>query len=431
MPLFSGIDDGARAQLVEAMAYRQFPAGTPLCEQGTVADRFFVIVSGQCAVTVQHVVLEDTAVDQKQPPPARVGTLYALDFLGEAALLQYDPADQDSTQEKRLRSATVTAEVGTVQALELHRDDFDALVNSGAIGADVLARVAAARKDRQETNRRASAAALAMSSGGGGEEKGDPLSPSTSLDQAERGEASYSPVHVHPTPHASVDDGMQSFSTSEEALAARHRQRQKRHSAAVQMRVLARQRVRQTKALSKAPIFSGLADDAIEAVLAAMEYKTYAEGAALCVQGEAAECFFVIVTGQCGVTVRDDDGGGGGGGRAGDDGAAGRRVGTLHALDILGENALLDNDAGGEAGQRRRNATVTAEVGTVQVLELHRDAFEALVAEEGGALRGTSVRARMRETAEARRRANLRGVGSEKAEVVVPAGVNTEELRSM
>ena len=63
----------------------------------------------------------------------------------------------------------------------------------------------------------------------------------------------------------------------------------------------------------------------------------------------------------------------------------------------------------------------------MQVLELHRDAFEALVAEEGGALRGTSVRARMRETAEARRRANLRVVGNEKAEVVVPAGVKTEE----
>ena len=55
--------------------YQKFSDGQILCEEGEVADRFFIIVSGQCSVTI--------ASKDKDTPPVRVATLHALDFLGK------------------------------------------------------------------------------------------------------------------------------------------------------------------------------------------------------------------------------------------------------------------------------------------------------------------------------------------------------------
>ena len=56
-----------------------------------------------------------------------------------------------------------------------------------------------------------------------------------------------------------------------------------------QLRVLARQRLKQTKAFAQIPLFQSLGAEQIELLINAMEYKIYQEGAALCVQGDAAD----------------------------------------------------------------------------------------------------------------------------------------------
>ena len=83
----------------------------------------------------------------------------------------------------------------------------------------------------------------------------------------------------------------------------------------------------------------------------------------LCKQGEKADEFYIIVSGQCTVTCK-----------GGDDEEEIRKVGILKELDFFGESALL-----GEEGMNIRNATVTATTEYVQVLSLSRTHFDILV----------------------------------------------------
>ena len=57
------------------------------------------------------------------------------------------------------------------------------------------------------------------------------------------------------------------FEGHEQALHAKTKKRQKRHTDNVQLRLLARLKVRQSKAMSKVPMFKELPPDAIEAIL--------------------------------------------------------------------------------------------------------------------------------------------------------------------
>ena len=129
-----------------------------------------------------------------------------------------------------------------------------------------------------------------------------------------------------------------------------------------QLRVLARQRLKQTKAFAQIPLFQSLGAEQIELLINAMEYKIYQEGAALCVQGDAADCLFILISGQCKVTIQDNT-----------NDAGERRVGTLYELDFIGEHALLDINS--KTVDRKRTATVTSEIGTANVLELSREKF--------------------------------------------------------
>jgi CRP-like cAMP-binding protein len=109
-----------------------------LCIEGEPADRFFIIVSGQCGVFV--------ASKEENVSPLRVATLHALDFLGENALLR--------DENKRVRNATVTCEVGVTQVLSLERRPYELLVKGGYISEASAKQVALMGQKREELNQK-------------------------------------------------------------------------------------------------------------------------------------------------------------------------------------------------------------------------------------------------------------------------------------
>ena len=75
----------------------------------------------------------------------RVGTLNALDFFGESALM--------AGVEKRKRNATVIADTDFVQVLTLSCAQFDMLVESGILSSDIISTVTSENERRKEVTR--------------------------------------------------------------------------------------------------------------------------------------------------------------------------------------------------------------------------------------------------------------------------------------
>jgi CRP-like cAMP-binding protein len=145
------------------------------------------------------------------------------------------------------------------------------------------------------------------------------------------------------------------------ALRARQKKKQLKQRRATQNRLVARLKIRKTKALTRVPMFENVTPEAIESILECTEYAKHQQGHVLCTQHESATDFYIIVSGECAVNVHGD----------GKNDSV-RRVGTLRELDFFGENALLE-------GARKRNATVITDSEYVQVLVLSRGNFEKLV----------------------------------------------------
>ena len=134
---FSGISADATETVLSAMDYERYEKGAIICEEGAVADRFFIIVAGQCEATLGA-----------GAQSVHVGNLKALDIMGENALLVDEGEEGDATS--HVRSATITVVSDVVQTLELHRFEFERLVEMGTIGQEVLQRVRALQADRRE-----------------------------------------------------------------------------------------------------------------------------------------------------------------------------------------------------------------------------------------------------------------------------------------
>jgi len=200
-----------------------------------------------------------------------------------------------------------------------------------------------------------------------------------------------------------------------------------------QMRLLARRRLKQTNALNKIPIFASLSSENIENLINIFEYRIYVENEALCIQGNEADRLFIIISGQCKVTLHLEK-----------NTEKERRVGTLYELDFVGESALLDSIPGTKTTEEKKKeikiaensdeeceiviaedsdeeceivhvvqeelkrirvATVVAEIGSVQVLFLKRDKFEAMMKNEKSILPDDFV-IHMKELAEKRKNMN-------------------------
>ena len=104
--------------------------------------------------------------------------------------------------------------------------------------------------------------------------------------------------------------------------------------------------------LRRVPLFQGMTDKAIAAIVGLAVEAAYAPGAHLTVEGDPGDSFFVIVEGSAGLT------------------RGGRVVREMGPGDFVGEISLIDG--------RPRTATVTAN-GRLQALVIHRPEFLALM----------------------------------------------------
>ena len=341
VPVFAGLSPEATQKIVDRMEYTKISANHSVVEQNAIADRFFVVVSGQCRVEVRA-----TDTDESCLPAKRVGTLHALDFFGENALL-------DHQNSNRARNATVIAEIGVVQLLSLSTLDFVELFEAGILDSTVVDRMREATRKRRKTNEAKMKETF--------EEKEAPTSETASR------------FNIDDTRTNNLDRRPSNFMLGHEKIEEElKRQIDKQRQTSVnrtQMRILARQRLKQTNALTKIPIFQLLEKNQIEQLIEGMEYKTYPQGAKLCAQGETADRLFVLLSGQCKVSIRMHDK------------TEERRVGTLYELDFVGEGALLGLGVNTKDVTTLRTATVTSEIGTVQALELRREKFQEIFQE--------------------------------------------------
>ena len=147
VPIFSGLSDKAIESLLSRTKYSKVKRGTVICNMGDKADEFFVIVSGSIAVTI------------KQPAPPgkgggmmeiRVGTLSALDFAGENAVL----GDNKKGAKPRTRDATLTAE-SDCELLRLTSDDWREMLKSGVMGKEIMSGVESGLAQREKSNKAA------------------------------------------------------------------------------------------------------------------------------------------------------------------------------------------------------------------------------------------------------------------------------------
>ena len=164
--------------------------------------------------------------------------------------------------------------------------------------------------------------------------------------------------------HAKAHALHNEFHTHDMALQAEHAKRQQKQRRITQNRVKARLKIRKTKSLTKVPMFKDIPKEGIELILECTTYEKHSKDDILCKQGDVAVAFYIIVSGRCAVTVVHG-------------GEHTRRVGTLKDLDYFGESCLFQ-------GERKRNATVTAESEYVQVLLLSQANWERLL--KSGAL---------------------------------------------
>ena len=137
--VFAGIDTTATEAVLSAMEYNRYEKGTIICEEGAIANIFYIIVSGQCKATTNTWGSE----------PMHVGDIRALDIMGENALV-YGDDDVDAASKIRVRSATVRVVSDVVQTLELHRSEFERLLEMGVIGQEVVQRMRSVQKSRRE-----------------------------------------------------------------------------------------------------------------------------------------------------------------------------------------------------------------------------------------------------------------------------------------
>ena len=136
-------------------------------------------------------------------------------------------------------------------------------------------------------------------------------------------------------------------------------QTQRRNS--VQARVAARKKAKQSNALVQCAIFSDVAATSIATIIDKMEFEVVGEGVPICVQGDVADMFYLIMSGACQVLINNEI------------------VATLNELQVFGESALFTKTVGSVA---MRGATVETVRGggDVQLLRLSKEKFDTLLA---------------------------------------------------
>jgi CRP-like cAMP-binding protein len=128
--LFHHLSGASQDQLVDVMQFEKMKEGTALCEQGSVADRMYLLMSGHCSVQVNG---------------AHVANLHELDVFGENALFS---AQGESS---KVQSATVTAEED-VEVLVLSRATLKTLLRSKVLDRQTMKALKKVAEGRKQQN---------------------------------------------------------------------------------------------------------------------------------------------------------------------------------------------------------------------------------------------------------------------------------------
>jgi hypothetical protein len=167
------------------------------------------------------------------------------------------------------------------------------------------------------------------------------------------------PAEAITSVHESVVNSITaSFDQHEKALQRAQSRRQNKSRRRTEIRLAARMKVKQSKCLHKVPLFSGLSDVAIEALLSKTKHSKVKKGTVLCKQGDRADEFFVVVDGVIAVTMEQPAPPGAPPNDNPDitdtaDTSPGRsvvefRVGTLQSLDFALDKEVVGWDDGAE-----------------------------------------------------------------------------------
>jgi CRP-like cAMP-binding protein len=131
---FQHVSTEAQDQIVDAMTFQTMETDTVLCQQNSVADKMYLLMSGHCSVQVDGVHVAD---------------LYELDVFGENAL--FSTTNNSTRNRPLLRSATVIARED-VDVLVLSRNALKTLLHSRVLDRQTMMALKTVAEDRRQQN---------------------------------------------------------------------------------------------------------------------------------------------------------------------------------------------------------------------------------------------------------------------------------------
>ena len=194
--------------------------------------------------------------------------------------------------------------------------------------------------------------------------------------------------------HSEAQDIHDEFHIHEEGLRNRTEKRQKRAKRQTELRLIARRKLKDSKALHRVPAFSDLTDDEVNTLIDQMEHITRFKNDAICHQHDVSDSFYIIVKGSAVATVDDDDDAtpdemeydaGGVKCRTVAETCPNQiEVGRISELEFFGEGSLVVKEAkdeekhGKEEDDGTCSATVTVDSDRCELLRLKRKNFLAM-----------------------------------------------------
>ena len=160
-------------------------------------------------------------------------------------------------------------------------------------------------------------------------------------------------LHVH-----NIHEEHRQSQITLDANIQRQARKQKRKT---ELRVQARSKLKQQKILTNVPAFAKLTENEIEAMINVMTRENHLKGTVLCLQGDVANKFYVVMDGECIACIKRND--------------ETRKVGTIGQFKFFGESSLLSE----QGVDLIRNASVEVSTEVLTVMVLTKSNFHALI----------------------------------------------------
>ena len=140
--IFASLPKAAIGKLIDIMEYEKIDGATVVCREGTVADKMYLIVSGECEVFDGGQTVEDTTDD------VVIKTLKSNEIFGESALYHGDNEEFVPRRKKTVR----VKEGSILEALVMESVDFRRIKRNGTLNEQTLALLKQVAKERQQEN---------------------------------------------------------------------------------------------------------------------------------------------------------------------------------------------------------------------------------------------------------------------------------------